>query len=156
YKNCRDRIQNGECLETLETMITNQSGDPAVIEDYSRFPEASEEYVVEAEEDGWVNSIDAYDIGMGSKSLGAGRETMDSELDYGAGIELHRKVGDEVRSGDRVATLKYNKDVSPDTAKQRVLEAYEIHSKQPEERPLVFSRLTSDGTLVELDKNRPE
>ena len=37
--------------------------------------------------------------------LGAGRANKDSELDYGAGFLLEKKVGDQVKKGDCVARI---------------------------------------------------
>jgi thymidine phosphorylase len=40
--------------------------------------------------------------------LGAGRTTAEGKVDPAAGIILHRKVGDFVRTGDALASLHYN------------------------------------------------
>ena len=37
--------------------------------------------------------------------LGAGRNTMEDAIDYGAGIWLNKKSGDAVKKGDVIATL---------------------------------------------------
>jgi len=37
--------------------------------------------------------------------LGAGRTTVDTPIDYGAGVVLHRKVGDLVEEGSHLPPL---------------------------------------------------
>ena len=45
--------------------------------------------------------------------LGAGRQTKDSIIDLAVGIELHKKLGDEIKKGDVLFTVHSNKqDVS--------------------------------------------
>lgn len=54
---------------------------------------------------GYVEHIDAKTAGMAGVLLGAGRNTMEDAIDYGAGIWLDKKAGDAVRKGDVIATL---------------------------------------------------
>ena len=44
-------------------------------------------------------------VGAAAAQLGAGRERKGDAVDYGAGIELHKKPGDFVRKDDSIATL---------------------------------------------------
>ena len=44
-------------------------------------------------------------VGVAAAQLGAGRERKGDAVDYGAGIEFHKKPGDFVRKGDSIATL---------------------------------------------------
>ena len=46
-------------------------------------------------------------VGAAAAQLGAGRERKGDAVDYGAGIELHKKPGDFVRKGDSIATVSY-------------------------------------------------
>ena len=40
--------------------------------------------------------------------LGGGRQKADDQLDYGVGIELHKKLGDEVKAGEPLLTIHAN------------------------------------------------
>ena len=49
--------------------------------------------------------MDAEGIGISSTMLGAGRETKESVIDFGAGIKLVKKTHDKVAKGDTIAIL---------------------------------------------------
>lgn len=42
-------------------------------------------------------------VGKASVTAGAGRETLNDKIDYSAGVVLHRKTGDFVNKGDKIA-----------------------------------------------------
>lgn len=155
YERAHERLRAGGAVDKLRKIIDFQSGDADVVDDYSLFPSAERELVVESPEDGYVQSLNAFEIGMASKSLGAGRETLDSDLDYGAGIILQQKIGDRVEAGDPLATLKFNDAYDPDEASDRVLKAYEFSDEVPEKRPLIYASMDENGRLNEMDIPRP-
>ncbi len=74
--------------------------------------------------------------------LGAGRAKVDDELDYGAGLVLHRKVGDSVEQGAPLATLYYNDARNLEEARSRLLAAFTISDGAPPENPLIRQILT--------------
>ncbi len=157
----RERLRTGQALEKLAEIIEAQSGDPAVIDDYSLFPGHEKEEQVKARESGYVNQLNAFEIGMAAKALGAGRETMESGLDYGAGVLLKKKVGNKVEAGETLARLCYNNELSdeipvsdPEQARKRVNNAFEISSDEPREQKLVYARMEADCELTELDISR--
>lgn len=157
----REQLTSGEALEKLAEIIEAQSGDPAVVDDYSLFPGYSEAESVNASESGYVTGLNAYEIGMAAKALGAGRETMESSLDYGAGIMLEKKIGEPVEAGETLARLCYNNDSSdsmpdakPELARKRVTEAFALGDKKPGEQQLVYARMDDECELTDLDVPR--
>ena len=57
--------------------------------------------------------------------------------DFGAGIRLHAKYGDEVRTGDPMMTLYAASESQLDEAEAKLQSAVEIAEEHPEERPLI-------------------
>lgn len=98
-------VSSGAALEKLRTMIELQGGDTAVIDDYSLFNPASKKLEVFADRDGFICGISCEKTGMISLRLGAGRQTKEGAVDPAAGIVFDRTVGDEVKKGERLATL---------------------------------------------------
>ena len=92
----RERLEAGDALDKMRQMVEWQGGDPAVVEDDSLLPRADATVELEADTAGFVESIDAYDVGMAARNLGAGRETMEDEIDHAVGVMLEKKVGDPV------------------------------------------------------------
>jgi len=54
---------------------------------------------------GYIQKIDARKIGLSAMILGAGRENKESGIDYGAGIYLLKKYGEDVQAGEPIMTL---------------------------------------------------
>jgi pyrimidine-nucleoside phosphorylase len=59
-------------------------------------------------------------------TLGAGRETLNSEIDVTAGIYLHKKCGDYVRKGDVLATLENSSSMKLQKSVEVLKSAYEF------------------------------
>src|SRR5581483_193869 len=74
-------IATGAALEKMREIITAQSGDPRVLDDYSLLPTARHERAVLARRGGTVQAIDTAAIGRASMLLGAGRLRLDSKID---------------------------------------------------------------------------
>lgn len=103
-------IKNGKALEQFKLFIEAQGGNPEVVDHPDELlPQAAYQIEVTADRDGVISEVDAEDIGVAAMMLGAGRETIDSELDLAAGLMLHKKIGDKVAKGERIVTIHSNK-----------------------------------------------
>ncbi|WP_018755244.1 pyrimidine-nucleoside phosphorylase [Paenibacillus terrigena] len=140
-------IQDGTALSKLKEMVEAQQGDSSQIEDTSKLPTAAELIDVTATADGYVTAIQAEEIGLAAMTLGAGRETKDSQIDLAVGIVLRKKIGDAVKVGETLATLHVNgkNAAQRETAIARVREAYQIAEQRGEMKPLVYAIVTKDG-----------
>lgn len=130
-KMIRFAIENGSALEKLKEAVGAQDGDISYIDDTSKFIDVSVCIEYKAEKSGYINKIDAQKIGRASVLLGAGREKKDDVIDFGAGIYLCKKTGDEVREGDTVARLYTNKNEYADSALAVIKEAFDYSQKKP-------------------------
>ena len=137
-------IQDGSAFNCLIAMVEAQGGDSSVIKDCSRFQQAPFSQEVLATESGYVVSMDTEKCGIASAMLGAGRETKESEIDYSAGIILHKKTGDYVEQGTSLATLYTSKVELFENAMKTFSSGIELSSKKPEEEPLIYARVTRE------------
>jgi pyrimidine-nucleoside phosphorylase len=138
-------IADGSALERLAAMVAAQGGDASVIRDPGRFAQAACSRQVKAGKSGYITFMDTESCGIVSAMLGAGRETVESEIDYTAGLILHKKTGDYIEAGDVIATL-YASDKSLFTAaEERYREAVRIELQKAEVKPLVYARVTRDA-----------
>jgi pyrimidine-nucleoside phosphorylase len=102
------------------------------------FEKAKYSYEVKAEESGFVTGVDTESYGVASLLLGAGRNTKEDIIDFTAGIILHKKTGDKVEQGERIATLYSSKEnVFPASAK-KLLSATKIGKTAPADEPLIL------------------
>jgi pyrimidine-nucleoside phosphorylase/thymidine phosphorylase len=135
---CQALLENGQALEKFKQMVAHQGGDVTVIDAFEKLPTSSAEYSVTSPRGGFVSRIQAEDIGTAAMLLGAGREKVDSKIDYGVGIVLERKVGERVESGDTLCTLYYNSDEHLEEATQMVEDSFRIAAAAPEAKPLIY------------------
>jgi pyrimidine-nucleoside phosphorylase len=140
-------IEDGSALEKFKQMVSAQGGDVTQVEAPDTLPSASRFLEVKAASAGYVESIQAEEIGVAAMLLGAGRETKESQIDLAVGIQLSLKVGDAVAAGDTLAVLHVN-DASESKVREaeaKVLEAYRISGEPVPPQPLVFALVTKDG-----------
>lgn len=137
----RENMKNGKALEMLKTLVKIQGGNPAQIENPELLPTAKISVPVIAKENGFIHEIKAEEIGTAAMLLGAGRETKEDIIDYAAGITLLKKVGDEVKEGEVLCTLRTNRENYQD-AYDKAQEAYDLSLEKPEHIPFILDVIT--------------
>ena len=109
YETALNRVQqaldSGAALERLRLMIEAQGGDSRVIDDDRVLTIGKFTYDVTSPKDGYITHMNTERCGIASVMLGAGRTVKDGPIDYSAGIVMHKKTGDAVSMGERIATL---------------------------------------------------
>ncbi len=124
-------LDSGRALEVFTRFIVAQGGDPAFIDSPSALPTAPVVHEATAPVGGYIDSIDALEIGLTSVELGAGRLTMTGSIDRAVGIELLVSVGDHIEVGCPVARIHASDDSSNASAIVRVLAAIRIVDEPP-------------------------
>ena len=69
--------------------------------------------------------------------LGGGREKMEGTIDPAVGLILEKKVGDQVKAGETLCTIRYNSDARLRETAVLLAESFEIGPQQPRVPPLV-------------------
>lgn len=141
----RKSIEDGSAVERLIAMVEAQGGDSSVIKDTDKFRKAAYTYEVTAETDGYIAYMDAAGVGIASSILGAGRETLDSEINFAAGIILNKKTGDKITKGDVLATLYADDEALFASSKKRFMEALVISGEPAKRNPLIYAKVTKEG-----------
>ena len=138
-------VADGSAFEKCKQMFAAQGGDISVLEDYSRFDAARYSREILAEETGYIYSHDTEKIGSASVLLGAGRLTKTDEINFAAGITLHKKTGDYVEKGQSIATFYADDEALFDSAEKMFKSGLVIKGEKPVEAPLVYARVTKNG-----------
>ncbi|NLI12374.1 pyrimidine-nucleoside phosphorylase [Pelotomaculum propionicicum] len=134
----KNLLASGKALEKFEELISAQGGDPLVTSEFSRLPAAKSVQEIPAPLSGYVQSINAAEVGHSAMLLGAGREKKEAQIDLSVGLVLNKKVGDSVQAGESLATIHANNLGQLDVARETILQAYTIGQKKPEPRPLLI------------------
>ena len=131
-------ISSGKALDKFRQMIELQGGDPRVIDDAKRLPQAQHTMPVASARASYIASMQCEQIGTACVILGGGRERKEDSVDPAVGIVLHKKVGDRVAAGEPLATIHYNAEARAARAKQLIESSCEISAVPPStKRPLV-------------------
>ncbi len=118
-------LDNGKAFEKFVEFVKAQGGDTNYILHPEKFEVAKHIIPIYSSKAGYVNRIDALIIGVSSMHLGGGREKLDDVIDMSAGIVLNKKVGDEVKEGELLATLYTNKE-NTEEIEAKVVTAFDI------------------------------
>ncbi|MGN0155707.1 MAG: pyrimidine-nucleoside phosphorylase [Lachnospiraceae bacterium] len=144
-KKAQNAIEDKSALQRLIAMVEAQGGDASVTKDTEKFAKARYMYEVKALKDGYVTKMDTEKCGIASVLLGAGREKKDSPIDFSAGIVLHKKTGDAVKTGDVLATLYASDEKLFAAAEEEYRNAVTIEKTQVLRNPLIYARITKEG-----------
>ena len=131
-------IDDGSAFAKFKEWIGTQGGDVRYLENPALFRKAAYGYEVLAPQEGYIEKMDAEEIGMVSVMLGAGRETKEDPIDYSAGIVLKKKVGEKVLPGDVLCTFYTNKQKVLKEAEKRYLNALSFGAEEPAPEPLIY------------------
>ncbi|WP_175991146.1 pyrimidine-nucleoside phosphorylase [Bacillus sp. Marseille-Q1617] len=134
-------MEDGSALESFKVFLESQGGDASVVDDPSKLPQAQYKVELEAKEDGYVSEIIADAVGTAAMWLGAGRATKESVIDLAVGLELRKKIGDEVKAGDSLVTIYSNQEDLEDV-KNKLYESIKISSEKVDAPTLIHTEIT--------------
>jgi pyrimidine-nucleoside phosphorylase len=147
-----DLISSGKALEVFHKMIELQGGDPRVIDDAKRLPQAQHTLEVKSANAGYLASMQCEQIGTACVILGGGRERKEDSVDPAVGIVLHKKVGDLIAAGEHLATIHYNSEAKAQRARQLIESSVEIAAGAPAKRPLIH-KIIEKSSIKSGEKN---
>ncbi len=139
----REAIAKGTAVTVMEKMVSAQRGDASVVADPSKLEVAKEILEVKAKRSGFVTGIDALEIGLTGVAMGAGRTRADQKVDPAVGIEIDKKPGDAVKSGDVVARVFVRDRSAGEPLAERVGSAFSYDDAAPPAPALVVGRITA-------------
>ena len=126
------QLHNGEAYNKFKELVKAQHGnlDELKISDHI--------FSVRSTKSGYINKIDALELGEIAREIGAGRLTKDDKIDYSVGLVLTKKVGDYVNQNDELLKVYLSdKDVKLD----KILGCYLIDDEKEKEIPLIYDIL---------------
>jgi pyrimidine-nucleoside phosphorylase len=132
-------LADGSALRHFESMIALQGGDLNALAH-----KPLERRVLRASRSGFIFSMDTTAIGWAVQGLGAGRTRPEEPVSAQAGIELHAKLGAEIRAGDPLCTLFADDPTRFRIPESMIADAIVIADAPPRPAPLVHEVITRD------------
>lgn len=125
-----ENIENGKAYNKFIELVKNQGGDIEYIKDINKFEKAKLIKEVISEKEGYIQEINAEEIGRLSCELGAGRKTKNDKIDLQVGVVLNKKTGDFVAKGDKLVTIYANDIEKSKEAENNLLKIYKIGNER--------------------------
>lgn len=135
-------VASGAGLEVFAKVIVAQGGDPRVLDDPSLLPSADRTHTVVTDRAGFIERCDALVVGRSAVRLGAGRQAKGDDVDPGVGITIQARVGDEVTTGDALATVRYNTDDQLAACLTALETAWTVSDEPQTPRPLILGEVS--------------
>ena len=133
-----ENIENGKGYEKFIQLVENQGGDSSYIKDTNLFPKANYIEKGYSQKDGYIQSMNAKEIGKIVCDLGAGRIRKEDSIDNAVGIVLNKKVSDKVEKGDTLVTIYANSKEKLEEAKKKLLEVIKIEEQEIEKTKMIL------------------
>ncbi|MCS7178355.1 MAG: thymidine phosphorylase [Anaerolineae bacterium] len=134
-------IADGSAWHKFRALVAAQGGDVRFVDEPDRLPRAPIVEVLPAPADGYLQKIDAAQVGMAVVDLGGGREKKEDPIDHSVGVIVHYKVGDWVQSGTPLYTLHANDRTRLEQARARLVAACTIGPEPVSPPPLFYKKI---------------
>ena len=135
-----DALRSGAGRAKFLQMLAAQGGQ---IE--KGLPVAPVQLAVPSVADGYVESIDALEVGLAGLELGAGRRKKADAVDHAAGIVIEAPVGARVRTGEPLAIVHARTDELARSVMPRLQKAWSLSDQVVRRPPHVLARVDKDG-----------
>ncbi len=136
-KTLLENIKNGKAYNKFLELVQNQGGNIEYIKNTEKFEKARYIRNVASNKEGFVQEINAEDIGKLSGKLGAGRKNKNDKIDLSVGLVLNKKIGDFVRKGDKLATIYANSEKLAEEAEKDLLKIYVLGKEKTTEKTIL-------------------
>ncbi|MDR7865317.1 MAG: thymidine phosphorylase [Sporomusaceae bacterium] len=135
-------------LAKFAALVAAQGGNPDIIANRALLPLAASRHTVASPADGAVQSIDAARIGYAAMILGAGREYKGQQIDLGAGLVMHCRIGDTLAKGQPLATLYTADPAMLPAAAATVAAAVAVGAEKAARPQLILGTVTAAGITL--------
>ena len=133
-----ENIENGKGYEKFIQLVENQGGNSSYIKDTNQFTKANYIENVYSQKSGYIQSMNAKEIGKIVCDLGAGRIRKEDNIDNAVGIILNKKVSDKVEKDEVLVTIYANSKERLEEAKKNLLEVIKIENKEIEKPKMIL------------------
>ncbi len=132
-----ENIRNGKAYNKFIELVQNQGGNIDYIKDVKKFEKAKVEKEVASISEGYIQEINAEEVGKIACNLGAGRKTKKDKIELNAGLILNKKTGDYVKIGDKLVTIYASDEEKAKQAEEELIKIFKIGEKKVTEKTII-------------------
>ncbi len=126
YKTIMKAIDSGNAFEKFQQSVNLQGGsiDKIELENIPKY-----QIILKADKNGVIAKIDTETAGWCLVKMGCTAQKFGQQLDYSAGIEFYKKLGDHVDSNEPIARVFGSNEKKINDAKKKLKPAFTISEK---------------------------
>ncbi|OFJ54378.1 thymidine phosphorylase [Mycolicibacterium grossiae] len=131
-----DTLADGRAMDAFRSLVAAQGGDLT-----RPLPTAAHVETITAPRGGTMGDIDAMAVGLAVWRLGAGRSAPGEQVQFGAGLTMHRRPGEPVAAGEPLFTLATD---TPERMAGAIAEldgGWSVVDRAPDVGPLVLDEI---------------
>ena len=132
-----ENIRNGKAYNKFIELVQNQGGNIDYIKDVKKFEKAKVEKEVASISEGYIQEINAEEVGKIACNLGAGRKTKKDKIELNVGVILNKKTGDYVKIGDKLVTIYASDEEKAKQAEEELIKIFKIGEKKVTEKTII-------------------
>lgn len=140
---CKHAVESGTAYDVFLRNVKTQGGDVSRMLSLVGSYRSAHSRTLSAPADGYVQSIDAFKIGLAGVYLGVGRNKTSDPVAPDVGFVFERKKGARVSRGDTIATVWGKDAASLDAAWELITSALAIGASAPAASPLIIKEITA-------------
>lgn len=134
-----DVLESGHVIDRFRDFVEAQGGNGSVVDDpRGILPHAKFIEDISLAESGYIRGVNAEELGVAARILGAGRKTPGEPVDHTAGIVIAHKVGDYVNAGDTIAQMHSNDAHSLAAVSGLIYDAFQLSSTPHDAPGLIY------------------
>lgn len=139
-------FDSGSGVDALRKMVEAHSGDPAFIDRPEALPSAPLTQEIEAAESGYIQHVDARQVGRAVLMLGGGRRRTPDAIDPAVGVSHLRKAGDKVDEGQPLLKIHARDEQTLQEAVKQLDDAIRIEETAPPKEKLIHKVVTAESS----------
>ena len=143
-KMAQEKIDDGSAMMKFKELIVSQGGDVSYIDNPDKLAKAQFIFPIKAERAGWIEVVDAKEVGESSVEIGAGRSKKGDRIDPAVGIMVRVKIGDYVEPGATLFEVHVNERNSFDKVFEKLKNSVEFADEPVEPPPCFWDVLGMD------------
>ncbi len=101
----KQKIKSGEAFDKFIKIAKLQNGDVSFLTKPEKYPKSKFHAEIKCNANGYLKTVDTFELGMHALELGAGRKTKEDKIEPKAGIIFNYKIGDQIKKGDVIAEI---------------------------------------------------
>ncbi len=130
-------IINGKAFDKFVEIVEAQGGDSRYLHKPEEYPQCEHIIPIEAGKEGYLKSVNTYEIGMAAFELGAGRKTLEDKIDPSAGIIFYPKIGEVLKKGQKIAEIFTNRKDKVEQVKNMIENSLEFSTSKVQKKKLI-------------------